>query len=73
MNLFKNTSVAFAIGVFNFYFYTKSMNEETSQDLVIMIITTFVYLLLTYSIKAIMAGFEHRLRIPGVSVGGKSS
>lgn len=71
MNLFKNTSVAFAIGVFNFYFYTKNMNEQTSQDFVIMISTTFVYLFFAYLIKIAMSRFELRLRIPGLSMGGK--
>jgi glutamate/aspartate transport system permease protein len=71
MNLFKNTSVAFAIGVFNLYFYTKNMNEETSQDLVIMTVTTLVYLFFTYAIKFLMAIFEKRLAIPGLSMGGK--
>ena len=71
MNLFKNTSIAFAIGVFNFYFYTKNMNEQTSQDFVIMISTTFVYLFFAYLIKIAMSRFEARLRIPGLSMGGK--
>ena len=71
MNLFKNTSIAFAIGVFNFYFYTKNMNEQTSHDFVIMISTTFVYLFFAYLIKIAMSRFEARLRIPGLSMGGK--
>ena len=71
MNLFKNTSIAFAIGVFNFYFYAKNMNEQTSQDFVIMISTTFVYLFFAYLIKIAMSRFEARLRIPGLSMGGK--
>jgi glutamate/aspartate transport system permease protein len=71
MNLFKNTSVAFAIGVFNLYFYTKNMSEETSQDIVIMTVTTLVYLFFTYTIKFLMARFEKRLAVPGLSMGGK--
>lgn len=72
MNMFKNASVAFAVSVLNFYAQTKSMIELTSQDTVILMVTTLVYLFFTYAIKAIMAWFEGRLRIPGlVTTGGK--
>lgn len=72
MNLFKNASVAFAVSVMNFYANTKGMIELTSQDTVILLVTTLVYLVLTYSIKAVMAWFEGKLRIPGVVItGGK--
>lgn len=71
MNIFKNTTVAFAIGVFNMYFYTKNMKEETSQDIVIMVVTTLVYLLFSYTIKLLMARFEKTLSIPGLTIGGK--
>jgi glutamate/aspartate transport system permease protein len=71
MNLFKNTSVAFAIGALVFYSYTATMNEETSQGIVIMTVTTLTYLFFTYLIKFLMARFEKRLSIPGLTMGGK--
>ncbi|TDR29022.1 amino acid ABC transporter permease [Hydromonas duriensis] len=70
MNMFKNASVAFAVSVLNFYAQTKSMIELTSQDTVILIVTTLVYLWFTYTIKVVMAIFERRLRIPGTLATG---
>lgn len=71
MNLFKNASVAFVVSVANFYAQTKSMIELTSQDMVILTVTTFIYLFFTYAIKALMVWMEGRIRIPGMITGGK--
>jgi hypothetical protein len=32
MNVFKNSAVLYALSVLNFFAYTKTMREETSQD-----------------------------------------
>lgn len=50
MNVFKNSAVLFALSVLNFFAYTKTMREETSQDIVILILSTPVYLVITYCI-----------------------
>lgn len=71
MNMFKNASVAYVVSVLNFYLYTKSMVELTSQDVVILSVTTFAYLFFTYSLKAMMAWFENRIRVPGMISGAK--
>ena len=71
MNLFKNASVAFVVSVVNFYALTKTMIEETSQVIVILVVTTFVYLFFTYAIKFIMVQVEKRMQIPGMITGGK--
>ena len=71
MNLFKNASVAFVVSVANFYAQTKTMIELTSQDMVILTVTTFIYLFFTYAIKALMVWMEGRIRIPGMITGGK--
>lgn len=71
MNVFKNAAVLYALSVLNFFAYTKTMREETSQDVIILILSTPVYLIITYSIKFIMAWIEKRMAVPGLGSGGK--
>lgn len=71
MNVFKNSAVLFALSVLNFFAYTKTMREETSQDIVILILSTPVYLIITYCIKYLMAWVEKRMAVPGLGSGGK--
>lgn len=71
MNMFKNGSVAFVVSVANFYALTKNMIEETSQVIVILAITTVIYLFFTYMIKFLMVRIENRIQIPGMITGGK--
>lgn len=71
MNVFKNSAVLFALSVLNFFAYTKTMREETSQDIVILILSTPVYLVITYCIKYFMAWIEKRMAVPGLGSGGK--
>lgn len=71
MNVFKNSAVLYALSVLNFFAYTKTMREETSQDIVILILSTPVYLIITYSIKLFMAWIEKRMTVPGLGSGGK--
>lgn len=71
MNVFKNSAVLYALSVLNFFAYTKTMREETSQDIVILILSTPVYLIITYTIKYIMAWIEKRMSVPGLGSGGK--
>lgn len=69
MNVFKNSSVLYALSVLNFFAYTKTMREETSQDIVILILSTPVYLLITYGIKTIMTWVEKHIAVPGLGSG----
>ncbi|KJV39523.1 amino acid ABC transporter permease [Acinetobacter brisouii] len=71
MNIFKNSAVLYALSVLNFFAYTKTMREETSQDIVILVLSTPVYLIITYTIKAFMAWIEKRMSVPGLGSGGK--
>lgn len=71
MNLFKNASVAFVVNVANFYALSKTMIEETSQVIVILAVTTLMYLLCTYFIKFLMVLIEKRIQVPGMITGGK--
>ncbi len=47
------------------------MREETSQDIIILILSTPVYLIITYTIKFIMAWIEKRMAVPVLGSGGK--
>lgn len=69
MNVFKNSAVLYALSILNFFAYTKTMREETSQDIVILILSTPVYLVITYSIKLMMAWVEKRMAVPGLGSG----
>ena len=71
MNMFKNASVAFVVSVANFYALTKNMIGETSQVIVILAITTLIYLFFTYAIKFVMVRIEKRIQVPGMITGGK--
>ncbi|GAB3042306.1 amino acid ABC transporter permease [Acinetobacter apis] len=71
MNVFKNSAVLYALSVLNFFAYTKTMREETSQDIVILVLSTPVYLVVTYTIKGIMVWIEKRMAVPGLGSGGK--
>lgn len=71
MNVFKNSAVLYALSVLNFFAHTKTMREETSQDIIILILSTPVYLIITYSIKFVMARIEKHMSVPGIGSGGK--
>lgn len=71
MNVFKNSAVLYALSVLNFFAYTKTMREETSQDIVILVLSTPVYLIITYSIKYVMSWIERRMSVPGLGSGVK--
>lgn len=71
MNVFKNSAVLYALSVLNFFAYTKTMREETSQDIVILILSTPVYLMITYGIKYVMVWIEKRMAVPGLGSGGQ--
>ncbi|TCM60219.1 amino acid ABC transporter membrane protein 1 (PAAT family) [Acinetobacter calcoaceticus] len=71
MNVFKNSAVLYALSVLNFFAYTKTMREETSQDIIILVLSTPVYLIITYCIKYLMARIEKRMSVPGLGSGGK--
>jgi glutamate/aspartate transport system permease protein len=72
MNIFKNSSVTYAVGVLELYFQYKQIIEKTNQVLEITIIVTAIYFILAFSVNRIMALIESRTRVPGyISGGGK--
>jgi glutamate/aspartate transport system permease protein len=72
MNIFKNSSVTYAVGVLELYFQYKQIIEKTNQVLEITIVVTAIYFILAFSVNRIMAFIETRVRVPGyISAGGK--
>ncbi len=70
MNIFKNSSVTYAVGVLERYFQYKQIIEKTSQVLEITIVVTAIYFILAFSVNRIMAFIENRTRVPGYIAGG---
>ncbi len=72
MNIFKNSSVTYAVGVLELYFQYKQIIEKTNQVLEITIVVTAIYFILAFSVNRIMAFIETRVRVPGyITSGGK--
>ena len=72
MNIFKNSSVTYAVGVLELYFQYKQIIEKTNQVLEITIVVTAIYFILAFSVNRVMAWIENRTRVPGyISGGGK--
>ena len=70
MNIFKNSSVTYAVGVLELYFQYKQIIEKTNQVLEITIVVTAIYFILAFSVNRIMAFIEARTRVPGYITGG---
>jgi glutamate/aspartate transport system permease protein len=70
MNIFKNSSVTYAVGVLELYFQYKQIIEKTNQVLEITIVVTAIYFILAFSVNRIMALIESRVRVPGYITGG---
>lgn len=72
MNIFKNSSVTYAVGVLELYFQYKQIIEKTSQVLEITIVVTVIYFIVAFSVNRVMAFIENRSRVPGyIAAGGK--
>jgi len=69
MNTFKNSSVAFAIGVLELTFQAKQMQEDAGAEFEPMIVVTLLYLICAFSANRVMAYIEKRSRVPGYITG----
>lgn len=70
MNIFKNSSVAFAVSVTELTMFAMQAQEETSRGIEIYLAVTGLYMVSALAINRIMALIEKRTRIPGlVAVG----
>ena len=74
MNIFKNSSVAFAVSVTELTFFAQQAGEETSRGIEIYMAVTLLYVISAFTINRVMAWVEKKVRIPGfvanVAAGG---
>lgn len=71
MNVFKNSSVAFAIGVLELTFQARQMQEDSEQGIETYLAVTVLYFICAFIANRGMAFFEKRSRVPGYIVGAK--
>jgi len=72
MNIFKNSSVAFAVSITELTFYAQQVGEETAHGIEVYLAVTVLYVISAFAINRIMAFIEKRVRVPGfvANVGG---
>ena len=69
MNIFKNSSVAFAVSITELTFFAQQAGEETARGIEIYLGVTFLYVISALAINRAMAFIERRARVPGFVVG----
>jgi len=65
MNIFKNSSVAFAIGVLELTFQARQMQEDSEQGIETYLAVTLLYFICAFLANRGMAWIEKRSRVPG--------
>ena len=68
MNIFKNSSVAFAVSVAELTMYAMQVQEETSRSYEVYIAVTGLYMLSAFAVNRLFGFIEQRSRIPGLVV-----
>jgi glutamate/aspartate transport system permease protein len=68
MNIFKNSSVAFAVSVPELTMFFIQSSEETSRPIEMFLGVTALYVISAFAINRLMAFIEKRARIPGFIV-----
>jgi glutamate/aspartate transport system permease protein len=68
MNIFKNSSVAFAVSISELTMFALQAQEETSRGIEIYLAVTGLYVVSAFAINRIMALIEKRTRVPGFIV-----
>ncbi|HEX2547081.1 MAG TPA: amino acid ABC transporter permease [Ramlibacter sp.] len=66
MNIFKNSSVAFAVSITELTFFAQQAGEETSRGIEIYMAVTGLYVVSALAINRVMAFIEKRVRVPGM-------
>jgi glutamate/aspartate transport system permease protein len=69
MNVFKNSSVAFAIGVLELTFQARQMQEDSEQGIETYAAITLLYFICAFIANRVMALIEQRTRVPGYIAG----
>jgi glutamate/aspartate transport system permease protein len=70
MNIFKNSSVAFAVSIPELTQYALQVGEETSRPIEVYLAVTVLYVISALVINRIMAFVEKRARVPGFVASG---
>ncbi len=70
MNIFKNSSVAFAVSVAELTMFAMQAQEETSRGIEVYLAVTTLYIISAFVINRIMAFIEQRARVPGLIAAG---
>ena len=68
MNIFKNSSVAFAVSVAELTMFAMQAQEETSRGVEVYLAVTGLYVVSALIINRIMAFIEKRVSVPGLMV-----
>ncbi|MET3495602.1 amino acid ABC transporter permease [Variovorax boronicumulans] len=68
MNIFKNSSVAFAVSVTELTMFAMQAQEETSRGIEVYLAVTACYVVSALAINRLMAFIEKRTRVPGFIV-----
>jgi glutamate/aspartate transport system permease protein len=66
MNIFKNSSVAFAIGLAELTFVARQMQEESEQGVETLAAVTVLYFLCAFIANRGMLVLERKVRVPGM-------
>jgi His/Glu/Gln/Arg/opine family amino acid ABC transporter permease subunit len=69
MNVFKNSSVAFAIGVLELTFQARQMQEDSEQGIETYAGITLLYFVCAFIANRVMAVIEKRTHVPGYIAG----
>ncbi|MFT3758067.1 amino acid ABC transporter permease [Thauera sp.] len=70
MNIFKNSSVAFAVSVTELTMFAMQAQEETGRGIEIYLAVTGLYIVSAFAINRIMTFIEKRVRVPGLAAPG---
>ena len=68
MNIFKNSSVAFAVSISELTMFAMQAQEETSRGVEVYLAVTALYVISAFAINRIMAVIEKKSRVPGFIV-----
>ncbi|WKB51958.1 amino acid ABC transporter permease [Eleftheria terrae] len=71
MNIIKNSSVAFAVGIGEMVLYAQQAGAELSAEVPAYLIVTVFYVISAFAVNRLMAFVESRVRVPGYVGGSK--
>ena len=69
MNIFKNSSVAFAVSVAELTMFAMQAQEETSRGIEVYLAVTALYFVSAFVINRIALFIEHKVQVPGMAGG----